>query len=87
MCLVATLSIWCDRVASLPIPVATCSKAWVGGRSLATIVGLNPSGAWMSLSCEGYVLSGRGICDGSITHPEDSYRVSVCLTVCGLETS
>jgi hypothetical protein len=28
---------------SLPIPVAVRSKAWVYGRSLARIVGLNPA--------------------------------------------
>jgi len=29
-----------------------------------------------------YVVSscvGRGLCDGLITHPEESYRVSVCV--------
>ena len=29
----------------------------------------------MSLSCECRVLSGRGLCDGSINGPEESYRV------------
>ena len=33
-----------------PMPVATRSKAWVCGRSLAGMVGSNPVGAWMSLS-------------------------------------
>jgi hypothetical protein len=37
-----------------------------------------PLGAWM---CLYVVLScvGRGLCDGLITHPEESYRVSVCV--------
>jgi hypothetical protein len=58
------------------IQVAAWSKAWVCGRSLAGIVGSNPAGAWMALSCECCVLSGRGLCDGLITRPEESYRVS-----------
>jgi hypothetical protein len=32
-------------------------------------------GAWMSVSCECCVLSGRGLCDGLVTRPEESYRV------------
>jgi hypothetical protein len=34
-----------------------------------------PSGAWMSLSCECCVLSSRGLCDGLVTRPGESYRV------------
>ena len=30
----------------------------------------NPAGAWMPVSCELCVLSGRGLCDGPITRPE-----------------
>ena len=30
-----------------------------------------PSGTWMFVSCECGVLSGRGLCDGLITHPEE----------------
>jgi hypothetical protein len=40
-----------------------------------------PPGAWMSVCCECCVLSGRGLCDGLITRPEESYRlwgVAVC---------
>jgi hypothetical protein len=29
-----------------------------------------PPGAWMSVSCECCVLSGRGLCDGLILRPE-----------------
>jgi hypothetical protein len=43
--------------------------------SLAGIVDLNPGRAWMPVSCEYCVLSGRGPCDGVITFPEESYRV------------
>jgi len=32
------------------------------------------------------VLSGRGLCDELITHPEESYRMC-CVVVCDLETS
>jgi hypothetical protein len=62
-------SVWNER----PIPVATPSKVWVYGRSLAGIVGSNPAGAWMFFVS--YVLSGRGLCCGVITLPEESFRV------------
>jgi hypothetical protein len=58
-----------------PIPVAARSKAWVYGRLLAGIWGSNPAGAWMSVSFECCMLSGRGLCDGPITRPEESYRL------------
>jgi hypothetical protein len=32
-----------------------------------------PTEAWMFVSCECCVLSGRGLCDGLITRPEESY--------------
>ena len=59
----------------MPILVAARSKAWVFGRSLGGIVGSNPSGGWISVSCECCVLSGRGLRDGLITRPEESYQV------------
>ena len=34
-----------------------------------------PPGAWMFVCCECCVLSGRGLCDGLITRPEESYRL------------
>ena len=34
-----------------------------------------PPGAWMYVPCERYVLSGRGLCFGLITRPEEVYRV------------
>jgi len=40
----------------------------------------------MSVCCECCVLSGRGLCDGLITSPEESYRIW-CVVVCDLETS
>jgi hypothetical protein len=36
--------------------------------------------------CECCVLSGRGLCDGLITRPEESYRLW-CVDMCDLETS
>jgi len=32
-------------------------------------------GAWLSVSCECCVLSGRGFCVGPITRPKESYRL------------
>ena len=40
----------------------------------------------MFVCCECCVLSGRGLCDGLITRPEESYRLW-CVIVCDLETS
>jgi hypothetical protein len=34
-----------------------------------------PPGAWMYVCCEGWLLLGRGRCDGLITRPEESYRM------------
>jgi hypothetical protein len=67
-----SLTLVIDEV--MPITVAVRSKAWVCGRSLTGIVGLNPTGD-MDVSYECCVLSGRGLCDGLITRPEESYRV------------
>jgi hypothetical protein len=55
-----------------PIPVAARSKTRVYGRSLSGIMGSSPTGG-MDVSCECSVLSGRGLCDGLITRPEESY--------------
>jgi hypothetical protein len=68
-----------------PIPVAERSKAWVCSRSPAGIAGLNPAGD-MDVYCCVVCLSGRGLCDGLITRPEESYRLW-CVFVCDLETS
>jgi len=43
-----------------------------------------PLGAWIFVCCECCVLSGRGLCDGLITRPEESYRMW-CVVVCDLE--
>jgi len=55
-----------------PIPLAA---VWVCGHMLAGIAGSNPTGAWISVFCECCVLSGRGLCFGLTTRPEESYRV------------
>ena len=57
----------------------------VFGRSPAEIVGSNPTGS-MDVCCEYCVLSGRGLCDGLITRPEESYR-SWRVVVCDQEPS
>jgi hypothetical protein len=46
----------------------------------------NPPGAWMFVSCECRVMSGRFLCDELITRPEGSYWLW-CVVVCDLETS
>jgi len=43
-----------------------------------------PPGAWMSVCCEGFVFSDRGLCDELITRTEKSYRLW-CVDVCDLE--
>ena len=45
-----------------------------------------PSGPRMSVCCECWMLSGRGLCDGPIPRAEESHRLW-CVTVCDLETS
>jgi hypothetical protein len=48
------------------------------GSTAARILGLwvrIPPRAWMSVCCECCVLSGRGLCDGLVTRPEESYRL------------
>ena len=59
----------------MPISVAGRSKAWVCSRSLAGISGSNPTGARMSVCCECYVFSGKGLCVGLVTRPEETYRL------------
>jgi hypothetical protein len=68
--LILYLGLYCEEW----IAVAVRSKARVCGCSLAGIAGSNSSGARLSLSCECGVLPGRGLCDGPITRPEESYR-------------
>jgi hypothetical protein len=55
--------------------VAVRSKVRVCDRSIAGIAGSNLTGG-MDVSWECCVLSGRFICDGTMSRPEESYRVS-----------
>jgi hypothetical protein len=52
---------------------AARSKAWVCGRSLAWIALSKPAEDKDIVSCQYCVSSGRGLCDGPITRPEESY--------------
>ena len=63
-----------------PIPVTARAKAWVCGL-LGLRVRIAP-GPWMSVSCECFVLSVRGLCDGLITRPEKSSQMCACVCVC-----
>jgi hypothetical protein len=60
----------------------TCRSQWPRGlrrgSSAARLLGLwvrIPLRAWMSVCCECCVLLGRGLCDGLVTPPEESYRL------------
>jgi hypothetical protein len=58
----------------MPVPVIAWSKAQVCGRSTAEFEGSNPTGSMdvclLRVLC---VASGRGLCDGLIILPEESY--------------
>ena len=45
-----------------------------------------PPRAWVFVSCECCMLLGRGLCDGLITRPEESYQLW-CVLVCDFGTS
>jgi hypothetical protein len=60
-----------------PIPVSSRFEAWVCGLSLAGIAGSNPAGG--TDVCLLWVLSGRGLWDGPIPRPDESYWVRVCV--------
>ena len=67
--------------------MAARSKASVCGRLLAGTAGSNPTGGHGCLTVVSVVCcAGRSLCDGLITHPEESYRLW-CVVVCDLETS
>jgi len=51
------------------------SKAWVCGRSLAGIAGSHQAELSISVSCECFVLSGRGFCVVLIARTEEYYRM------------
>jgi len=58
-----------------PMPVAARSTAWVCGRSLLGSPVHIPPVAWMSVSCECFVLLHGGFCDELLTIREETYRV------------
>ena len=58
------------------IPVAARFMACFCDCSLAGIVGSKAVGG-MDVCCECCVLTGRGLCDRPILHPEKNYRVCV----------
>ena len=73
------------------LPVASRSKAYFCGRLFAGIAGSNPAGGMDVVCCECCMLSGRGLCVGLITCPEESYRlrcvwVSMSATRCNNNT-
>ena len=55
--------------------MAARPKASVCGHSIAGIAGSNHAGGGTSVCFECCVLSGRGVCDGPITLPDEAYRV------------
>jgi hypothetical protein len=55
-----------------------CPRVLRRGSAAACLLGLRvriPPVAWMPVCCECCVLSGRGVCEGLITSPEESYRL------------
>jgi hypothetical protein len=71
---------------SAPLYKQLGQSQWPLGRKLksaaARLLGLRvhiPPGAWMFVSYQCCVLS--GLCEGPITHPEESYRVWICFWV------
>jgi hypothetical protein len=70
-----TAGSWKYTTVQFLVPMAARSKAWVCGRLPAEIVGSNPTGGHGCLPCNCCLLSGRGLCDGLITRPEESYRL------------
>jgi hypothetical protein len=73
---------FCQCIRKAPVPVAPRSKAYVCGHLTAGVAGWNPARSMdVCLLFLYVVLSyvGRGLCDGLITRPDESYRVSVCV--------
>jgi hypothetical protein len=67
----------------IQILVAARSKASICSSSFAGIVGSNPSRGHGYLSHVNNVCcKGGGLCDGTIPHPEETYRL--CLYACVL---
>ena len=52
-----------------------CLRRWSAAARLQGLRVRIPPAAWMSVCCECCVLPGKGLCDGPITRPEESYWV------------
>jgi len=63
----------CQRFINYVPVVSHCSNQIFKGHLLAGIAGSKPTRAWMSASCDFFVLSGRCLSDGLITRPEELY--------------
>ena len=61
-----------------PIPVAEKSKTRSASARLLEMRVRMPPGAWLPVPCECCVLSGRGLCDGLTTRPEECVYVTEC---------
>ena len=82
-----TPSFFCKCLYTVCLVTQHYTSYWpVRGRSRAEILGSNPAGACVSVSCERCELSGRGFCDVLIILPGESYRLW-CVIVRVLETS
>ena len=71
---------------SIPPQWSTGLRRWSTTDRLMGLRIRIPLGAFMSVSCECCVLSGRGLSNGPIPRSEESYRLW-CVIVCDLETS
>jgi len=87
----------CPLIGACPVRIATAIFSWclpnLSRSSALFLHGLPikslpclPPGPWLSVSCDGCLLSGRDLCDELITRPEESYRMW-CVVVFDLETS
>ena len=75
------------------LTLALCRSQWPRGlrrrSAAARLPGLwvrIPLGAWTFVCCECCVLSGRGLCNELITHPEEFFKLW-CVVECDLEMS
>ena len=72
----------CSQLSLLLDYLTHCRSQWPRGlkrgSAAARLLGLwvrIPPRAWMSVCCECCVLSGRGLCDELVPHPEESYQL------------
>ena len=80
---------WIEETKRLAVPVPVAARSLRRGSTTARLLRLwvrIPPEAWAFVCCECCVLSGRALCDGPITRPEESYRLW-CVVVCDLGTS